>query len=105
MTDLPAGGCTAPVFAFFSRRWHGAVSLHRLFWWDMVAIATLLNAIVGIVSLIMLTRGLAGGAWLALHLLLLPYNLFLVVAIWRRTDAGHALRLAGLGWLALTVAL
>lgn len=95
----------SPALAFFHKRWRGAVSRQRLFWWDILAVATLLNAALGLISLILLTRGLNGGAWLLLHLLLLPYNLFLVAALWRQVDVGIPMRLAVLLWLTLTLAI
>jgi hypothetical protein len=102
---MATGTLALPGAAFFQQRWNGAVSRHRLFWWDTLAVATLLNAALGMVSLILLTRGLEGGTWLVLHLLLLPYNLFLVAALWRKDDVGLPMRLAVLLWLALTVAI
>jgi len=104
MTEMTTGILASPAFAFFQRRWRGAVSGQRLFWWDMLSVATLLNATLGMLSLILLTRGLEGSTWLLLHLLLLPYNLFLVAALWRKADVGQPMRLAALVWLAMTVA-
>jgi hypothetical protein len=104
-SDMATTTLAVPAFAFFQRRWNGKVSRHRLFWWDTLTVATLLNASLGIVSLILLARGLEGGAWLLLHLLLLPYNLFLVAALWRKEDVGALMRFAVLLWLALTVAI
>lgn len=100
---MTTGTLTSPAIAFFQQRWRGAVSRHRLFWWDILSVATLLNATLGMVSLILLTRGMDGGLWLLLHLLLLPYNLFLVAALWRQADVGLAMRLGVLLWLALTL--
>jgi hypothetical protein len=105
MADMTTGTLAAPAFAFFQRRWHGAVSRQRLFWWDMLSVATLLNATLGMLSLILLTRGMEGSTWLLLHLFLLPYNLFLVAALWRKDDAGQPMRLTALVWLAMTVAI
>jgi hypothetical protein len=69
----------SPVLGFVRTRWQGDISLRRLFWWDTLAVATLINAAVAIFAMILLARGMADGAgWFLLHLLLLPYNLFLV---------------------------
>lgn len=104
-TAMAGGVLALPGAAFFHQRWNGAVSRHRLFWWDTLAVATLLNAALGMLLLILLTRGLEGSTWLLLHLLLLPYNLFLVAALWRKKDVGTPMRLAVLLWLGLTVAI
>lgn len=104
-TAMASDTLALPGATFFQHRWSGAVSRHRLFWWDTLAAATLLNAALGIISLILLTRGLEGGIWLLFHLLLLPYNLFLVAALWRRVDVGLPMRLAVLLWLGLTIAI
>lgn len=105
MTEMTNGTLTAPAIAFFRQRWNGAISRQRLFWWDILSVATLLNAALGMLSLILLTRGMEGGTWLLLHLLLLPYNLFLVAALWRKDDVGLPMRLGVLCWLALTIAI
>ncbi len=94
----------APFLTFLRTRWRGEVALGRLFWWDTLAVATLANAGVAMAAMILLSKGLAdGGLWLLLHLILLPYNLFLVISVWRHGQCRNALRLATLGWLGLTL--
>ncbi len=94
----------SPVLGFVRARWQGDISLRRLFWWDTLAVATLINAGVAMFAMILLAKGMAdGGGWFLLHLLLLPYNLFLVVAVWRHEQSENTLRLATLGWLGLTL--
>jgi hypothetical protein len=94
----------SPVLVFVRSRRHGDVSLHRLFCWDTLAVATLINAVIVMFSMLLLAKGMAGGsAWFLLHLILLPYNLFLVIAVWRHEQSQDILRLATLGWLALTL--
>lgn len=100
-----ADACSAsPVLGFVRSRWQGDISLCRLFWWDTLAVATLINACVAMFSMILLAKGMAnGGLWFLLHLILLPYNLFLVMAVWRHEKSQDILRLATLGWLGLTL--
>lgn len=94
----------SPVLAFVRSRWHGNISLRRLFWWDTLAVATLVNAVVAMFSLILLAKGLADtGMWALLHLILLPYNLFLVMAVWRHAQSGSRQRFVTLGWLGATL--
>ena len=69
-----------------------------------LVVATLINAFVAIFAMILLAKGMADGSgWFLLHLILLPYNLFLVVAVWRHEQSENTLRLATLGWLGLTL--
>jgi hypothetical protein len=49
---------------YFRQRWSGRVSLRQLLWWDVFAVATLVNASVALLSLILLTQGVTGGIWL-----------------------------------------
>lgn len=94
----------APLLAFILPRWRGEVSLSRLFWWDILAVATLANAIVALVAMILLSKDMGdSGLWLLLHLVLLPYNLFLVLAVWRHPQSRGVLRLTVLTWLGLTL--
>jgi hypothetical protein len=94
----------SPVVMFVRARWQGDVSLRRLFWWDTLAVATLINTFVAILAMILLAKGMTDGSgWLLLHVILLPYNLFLVVAVWRHNQSENKVRLATLGWLGLTL--
>lgn len=88
-----------PGGGFFAPRWRGQVALRRLFWWDLLAVGTLLNAGFAVFALILLTQGLAGGAWFALQALILPYNLFLVATVWRHPQTSTAARSVALTWL------
>lgn len=89
--------------AFLGQRWQGRVSFHQLFWWDMFSVGTLVNAFFSLASLILLSQGASGGLWLALHLLVLPYNLFLVASIWRHRQASTLSRASAGVWLGATV--
>lgn len=88
---------------YFRERWAGRISFHQLFWWEMFGVATLVNASVSLFSLILLTQGVSGGIWLVLHMILLPYNLFLVTAIWRHRHASLVSRWVALLWLGATL--
>lgn len=91
---------------FFAARWHGAVSLDRLFFFDMLLVATALNLVTAFASLMAL--GLKAPAWVAVAIYLapLPYNVFLVLCVWRATErsavtSASAYRLAALCWLVI----
>jgi hypothetical protein len=71
---------------FFRARWLGAVSLDRLFWFDMIVVGTAINLVTSFAALIVL--GLKWPVWasIAVYLAPLPYNLFLVFAVWRAAE-------------------
>jgi F0F1-type ATP synthase assembly protein I len=71
---------------FFRARWLGAVSLDRLFWFDMIVVGTVINIVTSFAALIVL--GLKWPVWASIMVYLtpLPYNLFLVFAVWRTAE-------------------
>lgn len=71
-----------------------------LFWRDMVLVGTLINLLFTAVALVVAASGGSIALAAALHFAPLPFNLFLVAAVWRLpASASH--RWASLGWLAL----
>ncbi|MFD9899050.1 hypothetical protein ACHMW4_13500 [Mesorhizobium sp. UC22_110] len=89
---------------FLLSRWRGQVPLGRLFWRDMIVAGTIINLAISVFALLALGAGLPLAAALAVHLLPLPYNLFLFIAVW--TTAGRrpfviavAYQLAATVWL------
>lgn len=90
---------------YFGSRWHGHVPQGTLVWWDMVVVGTLINAVTGLASLILLARGVSGGVWAALQLLVLPYNVYLLLAVWRTASDSIALRSLAVCWFGCTLLL
>lgn len=86
---------------FFRLRWRGDVSLQQLFWWDTLAVATFANALIAVLGLMLLTQKVHGGIWLGLHVLLLPYNLFLLIAVWRMAGSAPLIRVGAMVWFVL----
>lgn len=89
---------------FFAARWRGEVSLHRLFWRDMVLVATAISIATTLLALAMLGLELPLPVALAAHFAPLPYNIFLFLAVWRTSArvGGWAAQIAPLGaaaWL------
>lgn len=84
---------------YFSRRWRGQVPLAVLFWRDTLVIGTLANLTVTFLAVLMLVQGVP--VWFAVlfHLLLLPYNVFLCVVLWRMPDRNAFTTLSATGWL------
>jgi hypothetical protein len=72
---------------FFLPRWRGLVPLDRLFWRDMVVLATGINLATSAAALAMLGAKLPLAAALAVHFAPMPYNLFLFLCVWRTAAA------------------
>jgi hypothetical protein len=93
---------------FFASRWHGEAPIDRLFWIDLMLVGTLINLAAAFAA--MLLFGFKLPAWIAVaaYLAPLPYNVFLVLAVWRTTEsfsggAASAYRTGALLWLALAI--
>lgn len=71
---------------FFRARWNGEVALERLFWRDMIFIATALNACGSFLALLLLGFKMPLAVVLAAHFAIVPYNLFLTLAVWRTAE-------------------
>ena len=91
-------------FAFFVRRWRRQVPLGLLFWRDMVIVGSALNLAAAFAGLM----ALGFKAELAVAMLVfhapLPYNIFIVAAIWRTADLADvakasSARLGAVLWL------
>ncbi|MEW6631477.1 MAG: hypothetical protein AB1440_11450 [Pseudomonadota bacterium] len=93
---------------FFSSRWRGDTPLDRLFWRDMLLVATTISLASSALALALLGLKLPLWAVLAVHFLPVPYNIFLTVAVWRTAEkaGGAKASLTMLGsalWLIATV--
>lgn len=84
---------------YFGTRWRGEVSLARLYWLDMLGVGSVINLLTGFVALMIAAQG--GNLWVAVlvHFLCLPYNVFLVLSIWRTTGRSKVMALTSLVWL------
>lgn len=89
--------------SFLSHRWHGRMDWRTLFWRDLLLVGTLLGASATLTAMVLLSRGEAASTALAVHLLPLPYGLFMVAAIWRSPQCPPAAKWASLLWLGLTL--
>lgn len=88
---------------FFTRRCRGQVPFAVLFWRDMLGVGTLVNLVTTFLALIAMIQ--EGPAWLAvsLHLLPLPYNIFLFVVLWRRPDRNDFVSTVAVVWLVIMI--
>ncbi|WP_269931372.1 hypothetical protein [Aminobacter sp. HY435] len=101
-TGIGQGG----LAAFFSRRWHGEVPLSQLFWWDMVVIGSIINVATTIIALLILAAKMSALLAVAVHLVPLPYNLFLYGSVLRTADLtespnANAMKVGATIWIIL----
>ncbi|HEY9536705.1 MAG TPA: hypothetical protein VIS03_03850 [Kiloniellaceae bacterium] len=110
--SLPAA--TAPrrtaIADFVLARWRGEIPLGRALWWDMGCVGTLINLATGLVALLLIARDLPDAVAAAVYFSPLPYNLLLVVSVWRsaaKTPGPSALtaQLIAAVWLVLSILL
>jgi hypothetical protein len=84
---------------FFVSRWRGEVDLSKLYWRDIVIIGSVINLFTGFMALMIAAQG--GDLWVAavVHFASLPYNVFLVLALWRTPGRSTVMELTSLVWL------
>jgi hypothetical protein len=71
------------VLALPARLWRGEIPLGRAFWEFAVLDGTLANLFTTIASLSLLAADAPAAIAVVVHFLPLPYNLLMVVAVWR----------------------
>jgi hypothetical protein len=85
---------------FFRARWNAKVGLRLVFWRDILAVGTVANLLFGFLALVLVAQG-APLLWAAfVHFALLPYNLFLLAAVWRSPERTPATLGASVAWFA-----
>jgi hypothetical protein len=95
----------AGLIGFFARRWRGQVPLPRLFWLDMIGVATAVNLLASLAALILLAQKVDPRLAVALHFAPLPYNLFLFMAVWRSPQRSAWTSAMAIAWFALMMVL
>ena len=98
---------TAPEFAvdtsqaagYFGSRWRGEAYLSQLYWRDMMIVGSVINLFTGFMALMIAAQG--GELWVAatVHFATLPYNVFLVLALWRTPGRSTVMAWTSLVWL------
>lgn len=82
------------LLAFFTRRWRRQVPLGLMFWRDMVVVGSLLNLASAFAGLMALGFKADLLVAIAVFHAPLPYNFFIVGAIWRTADLVDTARAA-----------
>jgi hypothetical protein len=72
--------------SFLLSRWYREVPLRTVFWRDMIGVATALNILTGLAGIVLLVSGFPVVIALSVHFGLLPWNIFLFLAVWRGAD-------------------
>jgi hypothetical protein len=89
-----ANGC-----GFIGRRWRGETALAVLYWHDIVVVGSIINLLTGFAALMLAAQGVHLAIAAAVHFALLPYNAFLVVALWRTPRCSRAMAWTSALWL------
>lgn len=89
---------------FITQRWQRRVAWERLFWRDLLIVGTSLNLLMTGLALALLSQDVAIQWVLLAHLLPLPYNLFIVSAIWAAPLRPAVVLGVSLVWLVMFVA-
>lgn len=89
---------------YFASRWRGDVPLQRLFWRDMLLVGSAVNVATTLVALFVWALGGLTAAGFAIHFSPLPYNAFLLFAVWRSAErapepGASAARVAATLWM------
>ncbi len=87
------------------KRWRGEAPLSQLFWRDMLVVGSVINLFTGFMALMIAAQG--GELWVAatVHFATLPYNVFLVLAVWRTPGRSRVMAWSSLVWLAAATVL
>lgn len=85
--------------SFIGKRWRGEASLSTLYWRDILMVGSVINLLTGFVALMIAAQG--GEFWVAatVHFATLPYNVFLVLALWRTPRCSRFMAWTSLIWL------
>jgi len=90
--------------SFIASRWRGQTSLAVLYWRDMLAVGSIMNLLTGFAALMLAAQGVDLVIAAVVHFAVLPYNVFLVAALWRTPRHTRTMAWTSLVWLgAVTV--
>ncbi len=84
---------------YLAARWHGQLPLPRLLWREMLGWGTAVNLAFSALALALLAAGLPAWVAVLVHFAPLPWNLFVVGAVWRHPAARLGSRTLAAAWL------
>lgn len=85
--------------SFIGKRWRGEASLSTLYWRDMLMVGSVVNLLTGFVALMIAAQGGDLRVAAIVHFATLPYNVFLVLALWRTPGCSRFMAWTSLIWL------
>ena len=89
---------------FIASRWRGEASAAVVYWRDILAVGSLINLFTGFAALMLAAQGVNLLIVAGVHFAVLPYNVFLVIALWRTPQRTRIMAWTSLMWLgAVTV--
>ncbi len=88
-----------PQPGYLARRWRGQQPLPTLLWRDMLVWGTAINLAFSAAALVMLAAGAPSSLAVLVHFAPLPWNLFIVAAVWRHPLCATGSRLLAAAWL------
>lgn len=88
---------------YFGSRWQARVPFASLFWNDLILRGSLLNLFFSILGLVFIAQGYPAYLGLTAHFLMLPYNLFLVLCVWRLPEVKTFFKAMASGWFVLMI--
>ncbi len=90
------------------RLWRGEHDLHDTFWRYVIVIGLIVNMTSSIAFIALITNEMPIAALFVGYVLTIPYNVFVLVAVWRSANAyqgmkttAEFMRIVSLAWLAL----
>lgn len=72
---------------FLASRWNGEAALETVFWRDMIVIGTVINVLATALSMALFAMDAPAGLALLVFFSPLPWNLFLLAAVWKTADS------------------
>lgn len=84
---------------YFGSRWRGAAHLSQLYWRDMMIVGSFINLFTGFTALMIAAQGGDLRVAAMVHFATLPYNVFLVLALWRTPGRSRFMAWTSLVWL------
>jgi hypothetical protein len=88
---VPVAVPRSPI-AYLGALWRGDVPLSQALWRDMALVGTVVNIAAMGAAFFVVALGASMTTFFAIHLLPVPYNIFLVAAVWRAAERAPAER-------------
>jgi hypothetical protein len=103
-----AGAWPWRLFGYFRSLWRGEFPLSRVFWFDMMAVGTVVNAVLFVATIALFAADTPIAVTLVAFLLHIPYSVILFVGVQRSAARAPSLlsavaQFAALIWLAFAI--